>query len=153
MTTFVSSQASVSQTTTATGGATIIPVHVAMPIPGGRPADLAALALSKLGTFLTNEGPGLARVLHLLDLPGAEADLQALRALLVAPKGTRQALVEAERLLDRLVEALAEVSARAEIQRLIPQVDQSLAREIDAAIRWFGARTQDMLELVRHVLS
>lgn len=115
--------------------------------------DLAALALAKLDIFLTSEGPGLARVFHLLDLSGAEADLQALRALVVAPKGTRQALVEAERLLDRLIEALGEVSARAEIQRLIPQADQSLAREIDAAIRWFGARTQDMLELVRHVLS
>jgi hypothetical protein len=126
---------------------------VAPAVPGGRPVDLTALALAKLGTFLTNEGPGLARVLHLLDNPGAETDLQALRALLVAPMGTRQALVEAERLLDRLVEALAEVSVRADIQRLIPQTDQNLAREIDAAIRWFGARTQDMLELVRHVLS
>jgi hypothetical protein len=55
--------------------------------------------------------------------------------------------------LERLIEALAETPARAETVGLVPAQDQALARNVDAAVRWHGARATDILKAVRRALA
>ena len=132
--------------------ATIIPFHVAAD-PGSAEPDLAGLAVARLEAFLEEEGPGLSRLFSLLDLTGAEVEVDALHALLREAGDSRQALASAEMRLDRIVGDLAEISPRAEIQRPMRAGEASAVRHLDAMVRWLGARSEEMLRLVRRGLD
>ncbi len=112
-----------------------------------------ALALGRLGAYLHDEGPSLARIARLLDLPSVQADLAAHYNLHVEPTLEAFALVDATLHLDEILEALAEVPTRAEIQRHLLDAEHRLARDVDAGVRWLGARTEEILLVIRRALA
>lgn len=134
----------------------VIALHVhdaACACPACTEAGTAALGLARLGAFLKDESDDLDRVLRLLDLRGGREDLAALRSLHVEPGGERVALTEAAYRLERLLDDLAETPTTPHIVGLPAAADRDLAKGIDGAIRWLGARTQDVLSAVRHALA
>lgn len=134
----------------------IIALHVGAtgcPCPSCTLAQGYASALARLAAYLEAEGPTLARVLSLLDLRGGLTDLEALQTLHVEPGLEAVALADAALHLDALLDDLAEVPTRAQPQIPMGVADRALVRDLDAAVRWLGARTQDVREVVRHALS
>ena len=130
--------------------ATIIPIHVETDPVTAKP-NLLDIARTRLETFLDHEGSSLARLFSLLDLPGAEVDIEALNALLKEHQDPEQVLMAAEELLDRLVEDLAEIPLHAEIQRRMRAGEEDV-RDLDAMVRWLGARVEEIRNLLRRAL-
>lgn len=140
------------QSTAAEKTAAILPFH-GRATPDRAEPDAAALALARLQAFLEEEGASLVRACSLLDLTGAEADVAALRALLSDPDATRSALAASAALLERIVEDLAGIPTHAEIQRPLRAGEAAVVRDLDARVRWLGARTEEMLSLLRSGLG
>lgn len=119
----------------------------------GRALHDQAVALDRLGAYLADEGPSLERVLRLFGLVSGQADLAALLELHVEPHHETEALREAAVRLERLLEDLAQTPNRADVFGLVPPAELSVMRELDAGIRWLGARTQDILSVVERALA
>ena len=151
MTTHINSKLDGYPAASAAGTTAIVPIHVAEASNTDGP-DCAALAVSRLKAFVAAEGPSLKRLLSLIGLTNAQVDLNALRKLLVRPADRRRALKRAERLLDLLVEDLAEIPVGVETQRPLLPGEEAIVRDLDAWVRWHGARAQEMRSLVRHTL-
>ncbi|TNC62877.1 hypothetical protein FHG71_20020 [Rubellimicrobium roseum] len=116
-------------------------------------AQVHSIAFARLAAYLETEGPTLARVLTLLDIRGALANLEALQTLHVEPGLEAVALSDVARHLDRLLGDLAAVPFRAKPQIPVEPTDRPLVRDLDAAAHWLGARTQDVLSGVHRALS
>lgn len=115
-------------------------------------AQRAFLALDRLGVYLESEGSSLADLLDLFALSGERFDLAALRDLHIEPGGEKPALEEAARHLERLLEALRTIPHDAPASN--PTGAQAgFVRELDARLRWLGARTEDMLAVLKRALE
>lgn len=129
----------------------IIQIHTGTPTQEDI-SDLCLSALTRLAAYVDDEGPTLARVLRLVGATDGCAALDALRTLHCDAGDEMDALADAERHLEGLLETLAELPVRAQAESLVvPREDWKLLRDIDMAVRWLGARTQDMLGLARYV--
>jgi hypothetical protein len=137
--------------------------------------DRAGLALARLGALLDREGASLERILRLVGAgPAPLAHLAALGQVHVepGPDGERLAVTAAAAHLEPVRDALADVPARVEV---IPCADvagssnvsgaadgaqtptspasrPSEARDLDAAVRHLGARCDDVLASLAHVM-
>lgn len=96
----------------------------------------------------------LARVASILDRPALKAHVAALEALHAEPKpnGEAEALIEVARRLELMREELASLPVRAKPVELRLAGDPESPGDLDAAVRWLGARTTDMLSTIRPVV-
>lgn len=115
-------------------------------------AQRAFLALDRLGVYLEPEGSSLADLLDLFGLSAGQSDLAALRDLHVEAGGERAALAEAAMHLGRLLEDLRSIPCDAP-ESCPTEAQVGLMRELDARIRWLGARTEDVLATLKRALA
>lgn len=103
------------------------------------------LALDRLGAFIEAEAPSLRIAVCAFDIPGAEADLAALEMLDIPSAGEDAALREAVVRMERLLSALTAVPCDVSQVALSRDVGSAIRRDLDARVRWLGARTEDTL--------
>lgn len=115
-------------------------------------AQRAFLALDRLGAYLESEGSSLADLLDLFALSGARSDFAILQDLHIEPRSERAALAEAAMHLGRLLEDLRSIPCDAP-ESCPTEAHVGLMREFDARIRWLGARTEDMLSVLKRALE
>lgn len=102
------------------------------------------LVFARLGAFAEDPGGTLCAIARLCGLPRMAELLAALNALHRTPDGDDDGVIgEAIAILTELRDLLAALPVEAEIRAPIREEDRTLVRDLDAAIRYAGARTED----------
>lgn len=126
----------------------ILATHVAAVSPAR-----ADLAFARLGALVEDEGQALAAIGRLCGRPQIAPLLAKLETLHRDPGGDDSPVIaEAVRLLEDLRDTLASIPTRAEITGRILEEDRPRIRDLDAAIRYSGARVEDHLIAMRRLL-
>jgi len=126
----------------------IIATHVAQTL-----AERADIVFARLGAFAQDEGRTLAAIARLCDRPEIGHHLAGLEALHRDPAGDDNPTIRAAiRHLEALQGILADLPPDPEVTGLIRESDRTLVKSLDAAIRYAGARVEDHLRAMRHLL-
>jgi hypothetical protein len=127
--------------------ALILPFHA---VDTASKLDLAALALTRLGVWLDDEGDGLETVLSVGSRTDGLTALKLLRSLHVGDgdHGLIATLHDAERLVADMLDAIETISTSMEMSD-----GTILPADHDAAVRWHGARAADALAAIRSALD
>lgn len=124
----------------------IIGTHV------GGTTDLADLFCARLGAFLDEEASRLQQLSRLLELPKIPRLLATLGNLHRGPRyPDRAVLAETDAVLAELLDVMRGVPFDAAPTGPVLPGDESLLREIDAAIRWCGARVEEQRQAIMYL--
>lgn len=116
--------------------------------------DARDLAFARLGAFVTDLGDMLADIARLTGRPRIAAIMDDIGALHRAPDGNDLDVIRAAvRLLGDMATELCGIPPDVEIVSAVHVADGTLLRELDAAVRYAGARAEDHAKALRRLLE
>jgi hypothetical protein len=126
----------------------VISTHFA--VPGETRAFGLEVALDRLGAYLEDELDALSRVLSLAGQTDALSDIAALAGLHLGARTTpgdvRALLQEARTRLERLLDSVRRIPVGCEVTAPAPE-------DFDAGVCWAGARLEDIVATLSHILA
>ncbi|MCR9150292.1 MAG: hypothetical protein NXH83_08965 [Rhodobacteraceae bacterium] len=115
--------------------------------------DARDLAFARLAALLQDEGGTLAAIARLCGYPGILEALSGLESLHRGPRIDDQDVIrDAIALLETLREVLVSIPSVCEIKSVILETDRALVANLDAALRYAGARIDDNLRALEGLL-
>lgn len=116
--------------------------------------DARDLAFARLGAFVTDLGDMLADIARLTGRPRISAIVDDIGALHRTPDGDDADVIRlAVGLLDDLAAELCGILPDVKIVSAVHAADGTLLRELDAAVRYAGARAEDHAKALRRLLE
>lgn len=137
------------------GGVMNAPFHIISAHFGGGNADERKdLALARLARLVADEGGSLAAIGRLCNRPGIAVALQRLETLLATEHGGIADVIGGSvPLLEDLGDALVAIPPDCEIGGPILETDSALVANLDAAVRFAGARIEDNIRALRQLVD
>lgn len=116
--------------------------------------DARDLAFARLGEFVTDLGDMLANIARLTCKPQIAALADDIGALHRTPDGNDAEVIRsAIGLLDRLTSELCAIPPDVGIVSPVHEVDGTILKELDAAVRYAGACAEDQAKALRRLLE
>lgn len=115
--------------------------------------DARDLAFARLAALSHDEGGTLVAIARLCGYPGIMEALAGLESLHRGPMIDDQDVIrDAIALLETLRDVLVSIPADCEAKSVILETDRTLVANLDAAVRYAGARVDDNLRALEYLL-